>query len=63
MSEKADAIQHAKNTQPPGGALRAEFPLLIGLGTAAIFLVLGSDLNVLTNRVFALLVSLSGFLP
>ena len=49
MSEKADAIQHAKNTQSPGGALRAEFPLLIGLGTAAIFLVVGSDLNELTN--------------
>jgi Ca2+:H+ antiporter len=55
MSEKADAIQHAKYTQPPGGALRAEFPLLIGLGTAAIFLVVGSDLNELTTHVLPLL--------
>jgi len=37
MSEKADAIQHAKNTQPFGSAIRAEFPLLVGLGTIAIF--------------------------
>ena len=55
MSEKADAIQHAKNTQQLGSAIRAEFPLLIGLGTAAVFLAVGSGLNELTNRVFPLL--------
>ena len=55
MSEKADAIQHAKNTQQFGSAIRAEFPLLVGLGTIAIFLVVGSDLNELTTRVFPLL--------
>jgi Ca2+:H+ antiporter len=55
MSEKADAIQHAKNTQQLGSAIRAEFPLLVGLGTIAIFLVVGSDLNELTTRVFPLL--------
>jgi Ca2+:H+ antiporter len=55
MSEKADAIQHAKNTQQLGSAIRAEFPLLVGLGTIAIFLVVGSDLNELTTRAFPLL--------
>jgi Ca2+:H+ antiporter len=55
MSEKADAIQHAKNTQQFGSAIRAEFPLLIGLGTIAIFLVAGSDLNELTTRALPLL--------
>jgi len=55
MSEKADAIQRAKNTQQFGSAIRAEFPLLIGLGTAAIFLAVGSDLNELTTHVLPLL--------
>ena len=55
MSEKADAIQHAKNTQQFGSAIRAEFPLLIGLGTAAIFLTVGRDLNELTTHVLPLL--------
>ena len=55
MSAKADAIQHAKNTQQFGSAIRAEFPLLVGLGTIAIFLVVGSDLNELTTRTFPLL--------
>jgi Ca2+:H+ antiporter len=55
MSEKADAIQHAKNTQQFGSAIRAEFPLLVGLGTIAIFLVVGSDLNELTTRALPLL--------
>ncbi len=55
MSEKADAIQHAKNTQQLGSAIRAEFPLLVGLGTIAIFLVAGSDLNELTTRALPLL--------
>ena len=55
MSEKADAIQNAKNTQQFGSAIRAEFPLLVGLGTIAIFLVVGSDLNELTTRTLPLL--------
>jgi len=55
MSEKADEIQHAKNTQQFGSAIRAEFPLLAGLGTIAIFLVVGSDLNELTTRTLPLL--------
>ena len=55
MSEKADAIQHAKNTQQFGSAIRAEFPLLVGLGTIAIFLVVGSDLNELTTHTLPLL--------
>ena len=55
MSAKADAIQHAKNTQQFGSAIRAEFPLLVGLGTIAIFLVAGSDLNELTTRALPLL--------
>src|SRR4029453_18309687 len=55
MSEKADAIQHAKNTQQFGSAIRAEFPLLVGLGTIAIFLVVGSVLNELTTHALPLL--------
>ena len=55
MSAKADAIQQAKNTQQFGSAIRAEFPLLVGLGTAAIFLAIGSDLNELTTHVLPLL--------
>ena len=55
MSAKADAIQHAKNTQHFGSATRAEFPLLVGLGTIAILLVVGSDLNELTTRALPLL--------
>src|SRR6266705_297666 len=55
MSAKADAIQHAKNTQQFGSAIRAEFPLLVGLGTIAIFLIVGSDLNELTSRTLPLL--------
>jgi Ca2+:H+ antiporter len=55
MSAKADAIQHAKNTQQFGSGIRAEFPLLVGLGTIAIFLVVGSDLNELTTRALPLL--------
>ena len=55
MSEKADAIQHAKNTRQFGSAIRDEFPLVVGLGTIAIFLVAGSDLNELTTRALPLL--------
>jgi Ca2+:H+ antiporter len=55
MSAKADAIQHPKNTQQLGSAIRAEFPLLIGLGTVAIFLVVGSALNELTTHALPLL--------
>jgi Ca2+:H+ antiporter len=54
MSEKADAIQHAKNMQPFGSAIRAEFPLLVGLGTIAIFLVVGTHLNELTTHALPL---------
>jgi Ca2+:H+ antiporter len=55
MSAKADAIRHAKDTQQFGNAIRAEFPLLIGWGTAAIFLAIGSDLSEFTTRVLPLL--------
>jgi len=55
MSAKADAIQQAKNAQQFGSAIRAEFPLLVGLGTAAIFVAVGSDLNELTTRALPLL--------
>jgi len=54
MSARADAIQQAKNTQPFGIAIRAEFPLLVGFVTVAIFLVLGSRLNELTTQVLPL---------
>jgi Ca2+:H+ antiporter len=55
MSAKADAIQQAENTQNFGSAIRAEFPLLVGLATVAIFLVVGSALNELTTHALPLL--------
>src|SRR5437867_6361010 len=55
MSEKADAIQHAKNTQQFGSAIRAEFPLLVGLSSTAIFRAVGSDLNEVTTHALPLL--------
>jgi Ca2+:H+ antiporter len=50
MSAKARAIQQAKNTQQSGSAIRAEFPLLVALGTAAIFFAVGDQLNELIAR-------------
>lgn len=44
MSEKALEFQQAKNAQRLSGAMRAEFPLLIGLVTVAIFFAAGSQL-------------------
>src|SRR5881396_663572 len=55
MSEKADAIQYAKNTQQFGSAIRAEFPLLVGLGTIAIFFAAGSQLVELIAHPVALI--------
>jgi Ca2+:H+ antiporter len=54
MSAKAAAFQQAKNAQPFGSAVFAEFPLLIALATAAGFLILGSNLNEITTRVVPL---------
>src|SRR5262245_21766005 len=55
MSGKAEAIRQAKNTQQFRSGVRAEFPLLVGLGTAAIFLAVGSGLNELATHVLPLL--------
>ena len=55
MSAKADAIREPKNTQQSGSAIRAEFPLLVGWGTAAIFLAIGTGLDEFTTRVLPLL--------
>jgi Ca2+:H+ antiporter len=55
MSGKAEAIQQAENAQSFGSAIRAEFPLLIGLATVAIFLVVGSRLDELTTHAVPLL--------
>ena len=52
MSAKMESDADAK-TVP--SIMRAEFPLLIGFGTAAIFLVVGSDLNELTTHALPLL--------
>ena len=52
MSAKMESDADAK-TIP--SIMRAEFPLLIGFGTAAIFLVVGSDLNELTTHALPLL--------
>jgi Ca2+:H+ antiporter len=56
MSAKADSIHQPKNTLQPSSAMRAEFPLLIGWGTAAIFIAIGtSALNEFTTHVVPLL--------
>ncbi len=55
MSAKAEVIQQAKNTRQFGNAMRSEFPLLIGLTTAAIFVAVGSQLSDLTTRALPLL--------
>jgi Ca2+:H+ antiporter len=56
MSAKADAIQQAKNTRQLGSVIRAEFPLLIGWGTAAILIAIGTAaLNEFTTHVLPLL--------
>jgi Ca2+:H+ antiporter len=44
MSEQPAGFQQAKSAPQPGSAIRAEFPLLIGLITAAIFFIAGSQL-------------------
>jgi Ca2+:H+ antiporter len=55
MSAKAEVIQQEENTQPFGSAMRSEFPLLIGLTTAGIFVAVGSQLSDLTTRALPLL--------
>src|ERR1044071_512739 len=49
MSAKAGPTQEAKSADTFGDAIRSEFPLLIGLGTATIFLAGGSHLSELTT--------------
>jgi Ca2+:H+ antiporter len=44
MSGKAKPSHQAKSADSFGDAMRREFPLLVGLGTAAIFFVAGSQL-------------------
>src|SRR3989475_4434002 len=55
MSERTEGNPNAKNGQGFLSAVRAEFVLLISLGTIAIFLVVGTDLNELTTRTLPLL--------
>ena len=56
MSAKADAVQQAKSTQQSRSLVRAEFPLIIGWGTAAIFIAMGTAaLNEFTTHVVPLL--------
>src|SRR5437870_735308 len=44
MSRKAQHTHQAKNAPAFGDAIRGEFPLAIGLGTAAVFFATGSQL-------------------
>jgi Ca2+:H+ antiporter len=44
MAVKVQRIREAKNAWHPGNAILSEFPLLIALGTAAIFFAAGSQL-------------------
>jgi len=56
MSEKAKPSRRAKSTQPLGDNIRGEFPLLIGLGTVAIFWSTGSRLVEIIAHPIALIV-------
>jgi len=56
MSEKAKPSHQAKSTQPLGDNIRGEFPLLIGLGTVAIFWSTGSRLVEIIAHPIALIV-------
>ncbi len=51
MSAKADASQKTKKRQQSSSLIRAEYPLLIGAATVAIFLVLGNQLEEITSHV------------
>src|SRR5690242_6232281 len=54
MSAKADATHKPNNGQQTSNVVRAEYPLLIGVVTVAIFLLLGSQLEEITSHVFSL---------
>jgi Ca2+:H+ antiporter len=54
MSAKAGLIQQAKNAQQRSSVIRAEYPLLIGFATVAIFLALGNQLDEITDRLLPL---------
>jgi Ca2+:H+ antiporter len=54
MSAKAEAFQQAKQKEPLSSGIRPEYPLLIALVTAGIFLVVGSHLSELTTRALPL---------
>jgi Ca2+:H+ antiporter len=55
MSANAEAIQQPKNAEPFGSAVRAEFPLLIALATAAVFFAAGNQLTEITANVLPLI--------
>src|SRR5213594_4398044 len=55
MSGKAEQAHRAKTAPCLGDAMRREFPLLIGLGTAAIFFAAGSQLVELIAHPVALI--------
>ena len=54
MSAKADATHKPNNGHQTSNVVRAEYPLLIGVVTVAIFLLLGSQLEEITSHVFSL---------
>jgi Ca2+:H+ antiporter len=56
MSEKAKSSRQAKSTQPLVDNIRGEFPLLIGLGTVAVFWSTGSRLVEIIAHPIALIV-------
>ena len=56
MSAKTDAVQQAESAAQSRSLVRSEFPLLIGWGTAAIFIAIGTAaLNEFTTHVVPLL--------
>src|SRR5947209_17072923 len=55
MSRKAKPSHQAKSAHNFGGALRREFPLLIGLGTAAIFFSAGNQFVELAGHPVAMI--------
>jgi Ca2+:H+ antiporter len=54
MSAKAEAFQQARQKEPLSSGIGAEYPLLIALVTAGIFLAVGNHLSDLTTRALPL---------
>ncbi|PYJ23685.1 MAG: hypothetical protein DME92_00525 [Verrucomicrobia bacterium] len=63
MSGKTEPSHEAKSVHHFGDAIRREFALLVGFGTAAIFLAAGSQFVELVGHPVAMIVTLRNLNP